>query len=85
VASVVTAWLPLLDAFDAALDAQAMVEARSGPPPDGEAQIHAAYRALHTQLLELLRCAGLVFAYCLCKVGWVAALEFLEVVVWQLC
>jgi molecular chaperone GrpE (heat shock protein) len=60
VASVVTAWLPLLDSFDAALDAQAAVEARSGPPPAGEVEIHSAYRALHSQLLELLRWGGRV-------------------------
>ncbi len=50
-----TAWLPLLDSFDAALAAREAAEARAGPPPPGEAGVHAAYRALHKQLLELLR------------------------------
>jgi hypothetical protein len=52
---VVKAWLPLLDSFDAALAAQEVAEARSGPPPAGEAAVHAAYRSLHKQLLELLK------------------------------
>lgn len=56
VVDVVRSVLPLLDSFDAAVATQAAAEARSGPPPEGEAAIHAAYRALHTQLLALLRC-----------------------------
>jgi hypothetical protein len=57
-ADVLAAWLPLLDSFEAALGAQAAAEARSGPPPPGEARIHASYRALQLQLLELLKCAA---------------------------
>jgi molecular chaperone GrpE (heat shock protein) len=54
-AEVITAWLPLLDSFEAATAAQAAAEVRSGPPPPGEAQVHAAYRALQIQLLEILK------------------------------
>lgn len=57
-ADVLSAWLPLLDSFDAALAAQEAQEARAGPPPEGEANIHAAYRALHRQLLEILKLRG---------------------------
>lgn len=65
VVEVVTAWLPLLDSFDAALQAQEAAEARGGPPPPGEAEVHAAYRALHKQLLELLRCGVGWLLFCL--------------------
>ncbi|KAI8476108.1 MAG: GrpE nucleotide release factor [Monoraphidium minutum] len=58
VAAVLSAWLPLLDSFEAAVAAQAAAEARAGPPPEGEARIHAAYRALHIQLLEILKQQG---------------------------
>jgi len=55
---VVSACLPLLDSFDAAVQAQQLAEAKSGPPSPGEGRIHAAYRALHQQLLEVLKDVG---------------------------